>query len=345
MIGRRGAALAATVLLTLSVFGCADQTGNTAQPLAPAVPAQDLRSPGAPQVHPRWQSCSKEPSSYQRGDDDSAALTMPRLAGNFHPVAAIICGLGPQHRPDGGIDAIAAEDRVDDVAALLTALHLPDEPPLPEPSDDDESPVRACTMNLVLPPWLALLDAEGRWVRPGIPLDACGHPRYEVMTAIDKARRTRIATRVLQEIESAEAAATGCSDVWADMVWVTGMDSATRPAEDLAVLADDGASVHACIYRVPVGEQRSEKPRGAVVSRHLLPAGRWAAIKRQVEAAGPVQACSTPASRFALLMPTDIYVELDGCQRILAPAAPRGDGTSSDTLRQAPAALPALLTK
>ncbi|OJF13653.1 hypothetical protein [Couchioplanes caeruleus] len=161
----------------------------------------------------------------------------------------------------------------------------------------------------------------------------------------DETRECPDETRVLQEIESAEAAAAGCSDEWAAMVWVTGTDSATRPAEDLADLAGDGAPVHVCIYRVPAGEQRSDKPRGEVIFRDLLPAGRWAAIKRQVQAAGPVQACSTPASRFALLTPDEIYVELDGCRRILAPASPRGDDTSSDTLRQAPAALPALLSK
>ncbi|GGQ43823.1 hypothetical protein [Couchioplanes azureus] len=341
--GRCRAALAACVLLTLSAFGCAGRTDNTAQQLAPAAPAQELRSPGVPQIHPRWQSCANEPST-RPGPDDSKALTLPHLTDTFQPVAAIICAGGPQRRPDGGQDAVAIEDRVNDVATLLTALRLPDEPPLFEPADDDDSPITACTMDLVVPPWLVLLDAEGRWVRPGIPFDACGKPRVEVLTAVEKAQRTRIATRVLHEIESAEAAATGCSDEWADMVWVYGTDSAARPTEDLAKLADDGSPVRACIYRVPAGEQRSDKPRGEVVSRNLLPAERWAAIRRHVQAAGPVQACSTPASHFALLLPGEIYVELDGCRRILAPAAPRGDGTSSDTLRQAPAALPALLT-
>lgn len=40
-----------------------------------------------------------------------------------------------------------------------------------------------------------------------------------------------------------------------------------------------------------------------------------------------------------------MYVELDGCRRLLALAVLPGDGTSFKVLRQAPATLPALLTE
>jgi hypothetical protein len=343
-VGRRRVVLAAGALVALVVAGCAGQADSTAQPLAPAAPGQGLRSPGIPDINPRWRSCANEPSA-QRGAADSDAFVLPRLSDTFRPVAAIICAETTQRRPDGGTDAVAIEDRVDDLTMLLLALGLPDEPPLSEPAADDESPVTGCNLIGYIAPSLVLLDAQGRWVRPGIPTATCGGPRGEVTKAMDTMRRTRIATRVLHEAESAEAAAAGCGDTWADMVWVTGTDSTTKSAE-LAELADDGEPVRMCLYRVTAAEQRTDKPRGDFISGGLLPADRWAVIKRQVRAAGPAKPCSTPASRFVLLRtPADVYVELDGCLRILAPAAPRGDGTSSDTLLQAPAALPGLLAK
>lgn len=69
-------------------------------------------------------------------------------------------------------------------------------------------------------------------------------------------RRTRIAARVLREVESAEAAAAGCSEVVADMVWVTGTHSTTesvpgldgvRTCGDVAARDDDVAADRAMV--------------------------------------------------------------------------------------------------
>jgi hypothetical protein len=106
--------------------------------------------------------------------------------------------------------------------------------------------------------------------------------------------------------------------------------------------------VRLCLYRVPASEQGSEKPQSGFVAGGVLPAGRWAAVKRELQASRPAAPCTTPASRFALLAAHpqgDIFVELDGCRRLLAWATPPGDETSFEVLRQASATLPALLTK
>lgn len=341
---RGGAALAVAGVLTLAAVGCAGQVSSSgpaeAQAPASAAPGQDLRSPGAPQIHPRWRSCASEPSMRGQDDGTDAAMRL-RLIGTFRPVAAVRCGEGTQRRTDGGTDAVAVEERADEVAALLAALRLPDAPP-PEPSDGELS----CTADAYLPPRLVLLDSQGRWVRPGIPRDACDKPLAEVTAALDELRWTRVTTRVLQEIESAEAAASGCGEVSTDMVWFTGFYPPTRQA-GLAPLAEDAAAVRLCIYRVKANEQGSDKPQGDFVSGGLLPPGRWAAVKREIQASRPATPCTTPADRFALLTTPqgDISVELDGCRRLVAPAVLPGDGTSFDTLRQASAALPALLTQ
>ncbi|MEV6812881.1 hypothetical protein [Micromonospora sp. NPDC051296] len=226
----------------------------------------------------------------------------------FQPVAAVVCRVVPQRRPSGGEDLVAVEERADDVAALVVALRLPDE----------RSTEGICTMELPFVPWLALLDAQGRWVRPGVPIDVCGKPRQEFRAAYDRLPAERVTTRVLREIESDEAVASGCSQRWADMVWVTGQfggDQGTTPG----VLAADDADIRVCIYQVPESEQGGGKPAGDFRSGGELAAGRWTAVKRELTAAGPAAACRTPASRFAVLhLPTGfVYVEADGCRRAL----------------------------
>ncbi|GAA3344759.1 hypothetical protein GCM10020358_49280 [Amorphoplanes nipponensis] len=351
---RGGAALVVGGVLTLAAAGCAGQVSGTgpadAQSFASAEPTPDPRPSSAPRIHPRWRSCAGEPSMRPQ-DEGLDAVSLLHFAGTFHPVAAVRCREDTQRRPDGGTDAIAVEDRADDVAALLAALRLPDAPPpSPEPSAGDEppdpDPDLICTLEGYSPPRLVLLDGQGRWVRPGIPRDACGKPLAEAAAAMDKLHWTRVTTRVLGEVESAEAAASGCDQVFTDMVWFTGVYPPTRQG-DLAPLADDAASVRLCVYQVKASGRDSEKPQGDFVAGGLLPTGRWAAVKRAVQTSGKATTCTTPANRFARLETPrgDIYVELDGCRRLVAQGVLPGDGTSGDTIRQASTDLPALLTK
>jgi hypothetical protein len=350
---RTAAALAVVGMLTLSAAGCAGQVSSTApadaQSHEPIGPEPELRAPGAPQIHLRWRSCAGEPSMDRTVEPRSGFALLSHLD-TFRPVAAVSCAEEQQRRPDGGLDGVAVEDRADEVAALSAALRLPDQFYEPGPSEQsvavEEAPGHMCTLDGYAEPRLVLLDAQGRWVRPGIPRNDCGKPRAEVDAAMDKLRWTRVATRVLHEIESAEAAASGCSQVSTDMVWFTGLFPPSRQA-DPGPLPDDAAAVRLCLYRVPASEQGSEKPQGGFVSGGSLPAGRWAAVKREIQASRPATPCTTPTDRFAMLATPqgDIYVELDGCRRLLAWGVLPGDETSFEVLRQASAALPALLTK
>jgi hypothetical protein len=351
MIKLRLQALAVGGVLTLIVAGCAGQVSGTgpadAQPLASEAPTQDVRSPSAPQIHPRWRSCAGEPTMRPQ-DEGTDAVALRRFGDAIRPVAAVRCREDTQRRPDGGTDAIAIEERADDVAALLAALRLPDiPPPSPEPSADELSPTMICPADLYLLPRLVLLDGQGRWVRPDLPRGDCGEPLAEATAAMEKLRWTRVSTRVLQEIQSAEAAASGCDQVSTDMVWFTGFYPPIRQG-DLAPLADDAASIRLCVYRVKTHEQDNDKPQGDFVSGGLLTPGQWTAVKRAIQTSGRAATpCATPANRFARLVTPqgDIYVELDGCRRLVAQAVLPDDGTSFDTLRQASTALPALLTK
>jgi hypothetical protein len=277
---------------------------------------------GPPAVQPRWQSCAAAGASVDAQD----ALKLHRLAGDFPAVTAVICVSRPERRAGGGSDLVAVQERADDVAALVAALRLPDA----EPTHG------ACTFELPAVPWLALLDAGGRWVRPGVPVDSCGKPRREFRTAFGQLRTTTVSTRVLRPITSDEAAAAGCEQRWADMAWMAGVAARSgggAPGTANTLPAND-AEVRVCVYRVPVSERGADKPAGEFESGRPLPA--WPAVRRALATAGPAAACATPATRFAVLRPPvgEIYVEGDGCRRLLP------DGGS---LQQAPPALLPLL--
>ncbi|MGK5742389.1 hypothetical protein [Micromonospora sp. URMC 103] len=324
-----------SALLCLVLTGCA----TAADP-----PGPGLREHGPPRVEDRWTSCA-DAGAETRGAapptgtgatvlpllTDTGASTLPLLDDTFTPVAAVLCGQQPTPRPGGGTDLVAIERRADEVTELAEALRLPDEARAAGP----------CTADMVVPPWLALLDERGRWLRPGIPRDGCGKPRPEVREALDRLRPTIVGTRRLAEIESAEAAAAGCVQRWADMIAVhtaTGSPAPPGPAR-----IAPGAALRLCVYRVPSSERGSAKPAGEFAYGRVLSHGENDAVIRTLAATGPATRCTTPAGRFALLRPTggtgtDVYAELDGCLRVLV-VPPSG----APTLGRADPALAALL--
>jgi hypothetical protein len=289
------------------------------------------RPAGTPEVRPSWTSCAAEvPERTIPGVD---AIALPRLADQFIPSAAIVCDSQPQRRADGGQDLVAFESRADDVTELVAALRLPDQP----------RTAGACTMDLPIVAWFALLDAAGQWLRPGLPTDACGKIRIEVRKAVGALRLTRISSHTVAELESAGAVAAGCGQMWADMVSVETSQKRATPGAAFASPFVAGAQVRLCAYRVPASEQGSGKPAGTFEHGGILATQRWAAIANALAAAGGVRECSTHAGRFALLRSDgtagEVYVELDGCLRIMAT---RGNGPPS--FAQADAALVELLS-
>jgi len=290
------------VALGGGAFAAIASPGAQSPPITPA-------ATGA--VHRRWTSCAVD-AGLSAGSDG-----LPRLGEDFSPVAVTVCRQELRRRADGGTDLVLVELRGDDVAGLVAALRLPD---LLPPSADQV----VCDLAKVSVPWFALLDADGRWVRPEPPVGACGKPRTEVMDAVNALRLHPVSTTFVREIESAEAVAAGCTEHWGDMVAVetyAGGRAAAGHGRDTLP-----PEVRLCVYRVPAGEQGTAKPAGTFEHGGLLPAQRRAEIGRALAAALPASDCAKHASRFAILMPIgtnngEVYVELDGCRRILVPSA------------------------
>lgn len=159
----------AVTLAAAMLAGCGQAREQAAQPPA-----------GDPVVHPSWTSCAAEaPKRSYVGADRPPPQ---RLGNNFTATAVVVCGEESVRRPDGRDDLVATESRAGDVAALVAALRLPDVPPTKD----------ACSAEMLAVPWFALLDAQARWVRPGLPADACGKIRIEVRDALAALKLTRV---------------------------------------------------------------------------------------------------------------------------------------------------------
>ncbi|MFG2045415.1 hypothetical protein [Dactylosporangium sp. NPDC048998] len=287
--------------------------------------ARGVEGPAAPaEVHDAWTSCRQQvgdPSPFSPAEP----LKLPRLPRDFVPAAVVVCSVEPQQRADGGEDLVLAERRGTDVGALTEALRLPDQP----------MTAVSCTADLPGVPWFAVFDADGRWLRPGIARDVCGKLRIEAREAVRTLRLTVVATTVLRETVSSAAAASGCAQGWSDMVSV----EAAEPSRNVAPFDPPKSEMRLCLYRVPPAEQGSAKPAGDFERGGVLPAQRWTELRQAMLGAGAPSACTAHASRFALLRPTDdtsgeVYVELDGCHRVLLTP-----GSGGAALRQGDTAL------
>jgi hypothetical protein len=171
-----------------------------------------------------------------------------------------------------------------------------------------------------------------------MPHGPCRELRTEVREALDALPLTTVATRPVAEIESAEAAAAGCSQSWKDMLSVYTAENLARRGA-LPEPFPAGQQVRLCVYEVP----KSEPGIGNFVHGTVLPADRWTAVEHVLKAAGPAEPCSAPASRFALLWSVTggdrqtTYVELDGCHRIMVvipggPVIAQGDAALAELI-------------
>jgi hypothetical protein len=201
--------------------------------------------------------------------------------------------------PDG---VTGTEQRATDIEALVEALRLPDE----KPTDG------ACTTEMVNLPWIALLDASGRWIHPGTPADACRKPRKKVRLAVAELVLTGASPH---PTPSPTGGSGGCPQRWADMVWASGEWGGNGGTPDNLT----ASSVRVCAYTVPQGQRGGGKPTGEFDAARTLTPAQWAMVKRELSAAPEAVPCRTPASRFAVLHldQSEIYVEADGCHRAL----------------------------
>ncbi len=281
----------------------ATNDGREAQPSVAAT--------GTPVVRSGWTSCAVDAPL---GDDGRPPhiRTLPRLGTDFAVASAVHCQLEPKQRADGGEDLVLTEGRATDVTALLAALRLP----------EDRTTIEACTLEMPWEPNLLLFDAQGRWIRPGLPMDTCGKPLPEIPAAVRGLRLTTVSETVVREILSAGAAASGCGQQWSDVVAAESRNPSSLPRPGKVPIPSSAAQLRLCVYRVSAEQQGTPQPAGTFEHGLIMPQQRTAAIERTLTVLPPAKTCSGAADRFAVLQNpaitgNEIYIELDHCRRVL----------------------------
>lgn len=315
---RIGGGLAA-VLLVAALSACASPVADRASPppgtAGGGVASDSIATPNpGPISGDAWTGCADARGHYVTEAWSSTAIDWPKLAADFVPVSAVVCQSGAAKRADGGTDEVLVESRATAIDALVAAYRLPDEP---------VTGGGQCVAMLVIPPDIALLDAAGHWVRPKAPANSCGNARSEVMHAARTLATTEVSRVVVRELISAGAAKTGCDQAWADMIAALIRSGETPPSGRGSVPIAPDTTVRLCVYTVPASEQSSGKPRGDYAAGSTLSPAQFAPLRSAIEATGPAAPCSTAAGRFAVIQAADnnsslVYLELDGCRRVMA---------------------------
>jgi hypothetical protein len=254
--------------------------------------------------------CLDGPGPGEQLSGEAAAKERPVL-GPGEPAGFVECDTATERVPDQGEWSVRRERRADaGSAALASALRLPDLP----------ATGGGCNAIGHVVPELYALDVAGHAALVRWPVDGCGHPRTEVVEAHQAVRWTPVASRRLRQIAPQAALDSGCSPDWKDMVVVEGVGAAARYGRGTLDALAKARTVRACTYRVT---ERGQTPVGSFEAGRTLDAAAWQVVLRVLETAPAApDGCTTVGQRFATLSTDDtqtLYVELDGCRRVLTP--------------------------
>jgi hypothetical protein len=290
------------VALVLALAGCAGTVD--------AVPASSAT------INEQWRGCK----ALRHTDQWFEQLELDgqgSVPTGFRPTLAVRCVDQEAGRPDGSVAWMTVEQRASNrLQPLLDALALPSQHP-------GKFEQVTCTADAWLPPWLFLMDAEGRWIYPEIPRNVCEKPRPEFSAAYAALSFTVRTKEVIRTVRTAAAAKAGCEQQATDMVgFATRFEHPVRAAPTTDPFTGK-RPLRLCRYHVSASDRRSEKAQGDFVAGGLLPASQAEAVVRALlSSAVAVAGCNRRAETFALLWRSDqkspqVYVELDGCRRVL----------------------------
>lgn len=290
-------------MLVLVLTGCGTQVAGAPGSSTPSsAPAVATTCPGAADLTPR-------------GADDSAAGPLPT---DLTATAAIECFTENRPVAGDGVWTFVVENKAEagpQLDQLVAALRAKDEP---RPTNV------ACTAILIVVRWFALVDQNGAWVRPRVPITSCGQPQDAVLKALDALTWTTVSatktTQVSTEAQAkkdAEAAAAGCTTPFKDMLAIEAGDSAPRSSP--GPWPSLGGTL-ATVCRYSAAPDKDGTPLLNFESGGRASAAQAAAVSAAWMATGPVADCSLKHTVVTVLFTATngwYLVENDGCHRVL----------------------------
>jgi hypothetical protein len=249
------------------------------------------------------------------GGTAASAPSREELAA-FHAVAAVTCGQEERSfRGAGEWEVAVRQVGSTGVAALQASYELPSEP----------QSNGLCLTNLVGVSPVALVDADGRSLVPGTPVDGCRKPLSAVISALRAVEWRDVSVRKLRQLVTPQAQAAGCPMAWKNENWMYAQFGTHRsPGGPVFVSAP--ATVRVCLYRV----RGSDFEVGDFVRGFRLDEASTKRLLGALTGPGPTGSC--PGVReFAVALASpglEANVELGGCWRVQRPYPNPGTGTA-----------------
>lgn len=233
-----------------------------------------------------------------------------RLPRGFRTVWVLRCRDGTERRPGRGEWGTVLTQRADtNAAALVAALRRP----APRPAG-------ICASVFIATPYFALVDADGRAIRPTVAMDRCGHPSSRVLTALAALPFRTIAVHPVRQTRTELELTTGCPAGYKDMIAFE--DAYHHPGPAGPLWPRPARRLQICLF----GHVRPGNiPVGYLTSARIIHGPAAHRLVTTLDTAGPARPCDAPHTRFALVAlargePSGVaLVELDGCHRMLRP--------------------------
>ena len=316
----------------LTLGGCASRVtahtgdGSIAAPPMPTTPVPTTNDCAALKAD---MSSNEAPSAVVFGYAGAPGGYLPA---DFHPVSMVECRTRQEEVPGQGrwavVDTLRSTGSVDTFVSALRAAMAGPAPTRPA----------VCTDDLVMVPWIALVDAKGGAFHVRIPTDYCDKPDKAVFVALGAVALKVVATDRVVQIQSAAGETAGCEDQWADLAMMNSANPGpTAPPTTGAPgpffnIAGTTKNLKVCYYRLKPG-YLPEKPMGTFQSGATLSGATSAAVYDGLAASPWAKPCSTAPISFAVVFTDEVkgvvsgVVELDGCRR----ASPNYGGVRQPT--------------
>jgi hypothetical protein len=223
----------------------------------------------------------------------------------FVPAVAVWCQESEQHYPgDGQWSVMVRRQLTDGLSTLLSAFLQP----------DDKLTNGACPSDLVVGPFVALVDATGKWVIPAYPRDECGQPKRSIIDTVEHDSWRTVSTTKDHLIASEASIDAGCEPQWKNEL---SYDSSARPlGRATPVFGHTGAEPRVCLYTTTA----SDLTVGTFAGTRHLDAATAARLRAALSGSGAGQprGCQLQRSFAVVQQPGGpwVNVELGGCWRV-----------------------------
>jgi hypothetical protein len=286
---------------------------GTSQPAASTTPAGTTSSGAVPSLDPS--PCDGppfiDPGARNGGRPAPPRFSRQKLPAGFRPVLLVTCTQEERTTPaDGQWTYVVEQDATDGLDAVVAALRATPSPP---PTGGV-----MCVLSLVSDPYFLLVDASGTVVLPEVPHErACNRPMDVGLSTLHFTEKH--AFKVYQQATPAELA-TSCSHKWKNEPKMFAHDGGTKPLDSPLV---GFLPTTVCVY----GPSAEDPDVGSFSGGTALGAahGRSLADSLARVSVGRSTCDAKPSDTFAVVTTGKadwLYVELDGCRRVLT-----NDGT------------------